>query len=53
LPFEDFNTLRKESFSEGFNFLNRLEKDWFDNKNQFNKQGESYWLIRVENQILD
>ena len=50
-PFDGFDIFKRESRLEGYRFLDRLELDWVNNKNRFNKQGEAYYVIKVANQI--
>lgn len=38
--------------TEGFQFLNRLEEDWINNINRFNGEGEGYFKLQVNNQVV-
>lgn len=45
---DDFIEMKKASFAEGFEFLDKMEKSWSSGENKFNKQGEVLF-VAIEN----
>ena len=52
IPFEGFEVLKSESQQEGFRFLERLESEWMQNINRFNRTGEALFLMTIDSEIV-
>lgn len=51
-PFYEMKHLKEESIQEGHYFLERLETDWANGSNQFDKTGEGLFVLKRQNKII-
>ncbi len=47
IPFPGFERLRLESLQEGYHFLDRLQQEWVQGNNRFDKEGEGLFSIWI------
>jgi GNAT superfamily N-acetyltransferase len=52
IPFEGFEQLKKESLSDGFNFLVRLESEWNKAENRFDQDGEGIYALFKDHKLV-
>jgi GNAT superfamily N-acetyltransferase len=52
LPLEGLDDLIGEASAEGFTFLERLEEDWADGTNRFSGDGEAFYAVFAQEQLV-
>jgi GNAT superfamily N-acetyltransferase len=52
LPLEGLDDLIREASAEGFTFLERLQEDWADGTNRFSGEGEAFYAVFDQEQLV-